>query len=295
MKRVSTDISFITVNYNGLAHTRELLLSMKRYLAGFNYEVIVVDNGSYSDETLSLRSDFPEYVFIRSEKNLGFAGGNNLGINESTGRYIMLINNDTLLTDSSVALLPAFMDRNPDIAALSPKIHFFKPPGTIQFAGYTELSSVTLRNKINGYSQPDIGQYDVPAETYFVHGAAMMVRREAIEKAGLMCEEYFLYYEELDWAMRFRESGYKLWYVPAALIVHKESMSTGVDTPLKKYYMTRNRLLFASRNRRGVIKILSYIYLMTFAGTKDILIAAISARWDLAKAVVRGVYDFFRL
>lgn len=295
MNNILPEISFVTVNYNGIEHTRELLQSMKRFLSGVRYEVIIVDNGSKSDEAATLKNEFPEFEFIRSEKNLGFAGGNNLGILKSEGRYIMLINNDTLLPDDSVMELVRFMDKNSHVGAVSPKIHFLNPPGTIQFAGYSDLTPVTLRNHIEGYSQADQGQLDTPHETAFNHGAAIMVSRDALNKVGLMPEDYFLYYEELDWGMRFREKGYKLWYLPKALIVHKESMSTGSDSPLKRYYLSRNRLLFAKRNRKGVVRFLSYIYLIAIASTKEIIISLLKNRWDLARAVVKGVTDFIKM
>ncbi|OFX78753.1 MAG: glycosyl transferase [Bacteroidetes bacterium GWE2_39_28] len=295
MNNILPDISFVTVNYNGVIHTRELLLSMKRYLIDVRYEVIVVDNGSEYDETSDLIREFPEFTFIRSEINLGFAGGNNIGIIKSRGRYIMLINNDTLLLDNSVVELVTFMDKNPHIGAVSPKIHFLNPPRTIQFAGYSDLTPITLRNHITGYSQADSGQFDTPHETAFNHGAAILVSREALDKVGLMSEDYFLYYEELDWGMRFREKGYKLWYLPQALIVHKESMSTGLDSPLKRYYLARNRLLFAKKNRRGAVRILSYIYLIAIASSKEIIVSLFKKRWDLAVAVFKGVKDFIKM
>ena len=295
MNNILPEISFVTVNYNGIVHTRDLLLSMRRSLSGLNYEGIIVDNGSSCDEASALKNEFPEFVFIRSDKNLGFAGGNNLGILRSTGRYIMLINNDTLIPDNSVMELIRFMDKNPRIGAASPKIHFLNPPGTIQYAGYSDLTPVTLRNHIDGYSQTDTGQYDTPHETAFNHGAAILVNRDALNKVGLMSEDYFLYYEELDWGMRFREKGYELWYLPQALIVHKESMSTGSDSPLKRYYLSRNRLLFTQRNRKGAVRILSYIYLITIASTKEIIVSLLKSRWDLAIAVFKGVKDFINL
>lgn len=295
MNNILPDISFVTVNFNGIKHTRELLLSMKMFLGDVRYEAIIVDNGSRRDEASALKEEFPEFYFIRSEKNLGFAGGNNLGILSSHGRYVMLINNDTLLPDDSVMELVKFMDKNPHVGAVSPKIHFLNPPRTIQFAGYSDLTPITLRNHIEGYSQADYGQFDTPHETAFNHGAAIMISREALDQVGLMSEDYFLYYEELDWGMRFREKKYKLWYLPQSLIVHKESMSTGLDSPLKRYYLARNRLLFAKKNRRGAVRILSYIYLIGIASTKEIILSLFKKRLDLAGAVFKGVADFIKM
>jgi len=151
----SPEISFVVVNYNGIIHTRELLKSMEDNLKSLSYEVIVVDNGSLSDEGVLLSKEFPHYNIIRSEKNLGFSGGNNLGIKASAGRYIMMINNDTLLIDDSVKELVAMLESDTNIGAVSPKIHFLNPSGIIQFAGYTKLTKITLRNRAVGYNEYD--------------------------------------------------------------------------------------------------------------------------------------------
>ncbi len=289
------DISFIVVNFNGIKHTRELLLSMEEFLDEVSYEVIVVDNGSINNESILLAKEFPNVKNIRSNNNLGFAGGNNLGIKESLGRFILLINNDTLLIDNSVNELAKMLDSDSSIAAVSPKIYFLSPPQTIQYAGFTELSKITLRNKTIGYNQKDVGQYNTPTQTAFLHGAAMMVRRDVVEQIGLMPEIYFLYYEELDWCTKMKNEGYKLMYQPAAIIIHKESKSTGVDSPLKRYYLSRNRLLFAKRNRRGAVRVLAILYQLVVVNPKMGIISLFRGRVDLFSATLRGVIDYFRL
>ncbi|MEN6618403.1 MAG: glycosyltransferase family 2 protein [Rikenellaceae bacterium] len=289
------EISFVVVNYNGIKHTRELLVSIEEHLSEISHEVIVVDNGSVNNESLPLAKEFPKAIVIRSKSNLGFSGGNNLGIKTSSGRYVMLINNDTLIRDNSVSELVKMLDSDPFIGAVSPKIHFMNPPDTIQFAGFTELTRITLRNRAIGYNEPDRGQYDTPAETASTHGAAMMVRREVIERIGYMPEIYFLYYEELDWCAKMRECGYRLMYQPATLIIHKESQSTGSDSYLKRYYMTRNRLLFAHRNRRGFVRFLAIAYQLLVADPKLLLLSIFKGRRNLVLATLNGVIDYFKL
>jgi len=122
----------------------------------------------------------------------------------------------------------------------------------------------------------------------------MMVRREAIERAGMMPEEYFLYYEELDWSVRIREAGYRIAYDPRATVFHKESATTGRQSPLRSYYLTRNRLLFARRNRRGTARRLSVAYQLGVALPKSVLTSLLHNRRDLAAAVLRGARDFLR-
>ena len=161
-------------------------------------EIIVVDNGSERDEAAMLRERYPDITVLRSDENRGFAGGNNLGIRAATGDCLLLLNNDTEVADDTLHYLCETLDADPAIGAVCPKIRFWAPPKAIQFAGYEPLTRITLRNALIGFGKPDDGSYDTPHDTPYAHGAAMMVRRTAVEKAGTMPEEYFLYYEELD-------------------------------------------------------------------------------------------------
>lgn len=291
----SPDISIVTVNYNGIHHTRELLNSIEKFVHDISYEVIVVDNGSLLDEAGILSNEFTRHKIIRSSVNLGFSGGNNLGIRASSGRYIFLLNNDTLVIDNSICELVKILEFDPEIGAVSPKIHFQSPENTIQFAGFTELSKITIRNRTIGSNELDKGQYDSLSETASTHGAAMMVKREVIDKIGYMPEIYFLYYEEHDWCSKMRDNGYKLIYQPTALIIHKESQSTGVNSYIKSYYISRNRLLFAFRNRGGWVRYISIAYQVFIANPKDCLKYFFIGRKDLANAVLNGVIDFFKI
>ena len=285
------ELSIITVNYNGLNDTCALIESIP-----FNekMEVIVVDNASKEDEASIISQRFPRVRTIRSEKNLGFAGGNNLGIKEAKGKYLFLINNDTIFKEFQVQPLIDKLSSSPQIAIVCPKIRFAWGTNPIQFAGYTLLSNVTIRNKAIGFGEEDRGQHDTPHPTPYAHGAAMMIKREAIAKVGLMPECYFLYYEELDWSMMFTRAGYEIWYVPACTIYHKESQSTGQNSPLRTYYITRNRLLLVQRNFYGIHKYLSYIYLIGLVTLRDTLKYAFSRKNELLKATIQGVRDFIK-
>nr|WP_195458934.1 glycosyltransferase family 2 protein [Alistipes sp. D31t1_170403_E11] len=286
-------ISIISVNYNGFALTAAMIDSLRRHVTT-PLEIVVVDNGSARDEAALLRERYSDIVVLRSDENLGFAGGNNLGIRAATGDCLLLLNNDTEVTDNTLHHLAETLDADPSIGAVCPKIRFWAPPQAIQFAGYTPLTRITLRNGLIGFGQPDDGFYDTPHETPYAHGAAMMVRREAVGKAGPMPEEYFLYYEELDWSERLREAGYRIVYDPRATVFHKESATTGQQSPLRSYYLTRNRLLFARRNRRGAARRLSIIYQLGVALPKSVAAALLHGRRDLAAAALRGCRDFLR-
>ena len=267
-------------------------------LADESIEVIVVDNASTQNEAAILEQRYPQVTVIRSSQNLGFAGGNNLGIQAAHGKYLFFINNDTLLRckkeDVRCKMFQPLIDRldsSPKIGMVSPKIRFSWGTNPIQYAGYTPLSSITMRNRAIGCGEEDHDQYDTPHSTPYAHGAAMMVKREVIDKVGLMPECFFLYYEELDWSMMIRRTGYDIWYEPECTIYHKESQATGQNSPLKSYYMTRNRLLFAKRNISSPQRYLTYSYLIAIVAFRDILKSLLCHRPDLAKATLKGLYD----
>ena len=286
------ELSIITINYNGLKDTCALIESIP-----FNdkMEVIVVDNASDNQEAEQISNKFPYVKVIKSEKNLGFAGGNNLGIKASKGKFIFLINNDTYFEDFNVQALIDRLNNSSDIGIVCPKIRFAWSPRPIQFAGYTPLSNITIRNQAIGFGEEDHGQYETAHPTPYAHGAAMLIKREAIDKVGLMPECYFLYYEELDWSMMFTRAGYQIWYEPKCTVYHKESQATGQHSPLRTYYITRNRLLLIKRNYHGITKWLSYIYIIGVVGVRDILRYLFTGRFSHIKATSQGILSFIKL
>ena len=282
-------LSIITVNYNGLKDTCALIES---FPFNENMEVIVIDNASEQDEASKIAQRFPYIKTIRSGKNLGFAGGNNIGIKEAKGQFLFLINNDTVFKEFNIEPLIKRLESSPNIGIVCPKIRFTWGAKPIQYTGYTPLSKIAVRNQAIGYGEEDKGQYDAPHPTPYAHGAAMLIKREAIEKVGLMPEDYFLYYEELDWSMMFTRAGYNIWYDPACTIYHKESQSTGQNSPLRTYYITRNRLLLVKRNWQGIYKYLAYCYLTCIVAPRDLFRYAFKGRFDLSKAVCKGLFTF---
>ena len=287
-------LSIITINFNGLKDTCELIDTLP--LNDETIEVIVVDNASTQDKATEIGKRYPQVKVIKSDKNLGFAGGNNLGIQAAHGKYLFFINNDAILPlPSAISHLLTRLKSSDQIGMVSPKIRFTWGKQPIQYAGYTPLSKITLRNKSIGFGEDDCGQYDIAHPTPYAHGAAMIVKREVIEKAGMMPECYFLYYEELDWSMTIRRSGYEIWYEPSCTVFHKESQTTGQQSPLKTYYITRNRLLFAQRNINGSERYLTYLYIIGVVAVRDFLKYFCKGQVNMAKAVMTGIKDFIKL
>lgn len=285
-------VTIISVNFNQPDVTCEMLVSL-RTLTYQNVEIIVVDNASSVDYT-SITANFPEIKFIRSEQNLGFAGGNNLAIKEATGDYILLLNNDTIVTPDFIQPLVDSFYLHPKAGLVSPKIIFYYSDQLIQYAGTSEISPVSCRGETIGYLQKDNGDYNIEYKTNLAHGACMMISREVIDKVGVLDESYFMYYEEFDYCERVKAAGYEIYFNGHSSILHKQSVTTGVNSPFKTYYMTRNRIYFSRKNFKGIYKVISIAFLFALALPKNFIKELLLRRWDNSKAIVRGtVWNFF--
>ena len=269
---MTKSVSIITVNYNHSHVTDAMLDSVFAKNTYALLEIIVVDNGSTVDPIPAWQQKYPSVKFIRSEQNLGFAGGNNLGIQQAKGDYLVFINNDTEITEGLIETLVATLETHPECGIISPKIRYFDQPDMLQYAGFTPMNYYTARNKCIGQFEKDNGQYDdLSGETGYIHGAAMMLPRAAMEKAGLMPENYFLYYEEMDWCEMIKRAGFTIRINMQALIYHKESISVGSKSALKEYFMNRNRLLFIRRNCGFGIRTFFWIYFLCIVSPRNIL------------------------
>jgi GT2 family glycosyltransferase len=281
-------VTIVTINYNQLQLTCALLDSLRKvtYPA---VEVIVVDNQSKENPTAVISRAYPEVKLIVAPENLGFAGGNNLGIKASHGKYLLFLNNDTEVAGGFLEPLVALFESNPKAGAASPKILYHNSGETIQYAGSTRIDPFTGRSKRIGYMEKDLGQHSTQRETDLAHGAAMMVPRKVIDDVGMMPEFFFLYYEEVDWCETIKKSGYKIYFVPDSKVYHKESMSIGKRSTLKTYYMTRNRLLYMRRNTAGLRKITWILFFLLLTLPKNALMFTLQRDIDHAKAFWKGL------
>jgi GT2 family glycosyltransferase len=280
-------VSIVTVNFNQVQHTMDLLKSLRKVTYP-NFEVIVVDNCSHENPEPEISRSYPEVKIVVSDENLGFAGGNNLGVLKSSGKYVMFLNNDTEVDPSFLEPLVELFEQNPTAGAASSKILYFNSDNIIQYAGSTALNPLTGRNKRIGYQERDNGQHNTLRETDLAHGCAMMVPRKVIDEVGMMPELFFLYYEEIDWCETIKRGGYKIYFVPQSKVYHKESMSVGKKSTLKTYYMTRNRLLFMRRNSSGFRKTTAMLYFMFLALPKNLFVHLLHKETEHIKALWRG-------
>lgn len=282
-------VSIISINYNDATVTMAMLESLQ-HLTYTNYEVIIVDNASPSDNPDIIKETYPSITLIKSEKNLGFAGGNNLGVVVAKGAYLLFINNDTIVPSGFIEPLVATLENDASIGMVSPKIKFHWDDTLIQYAGYTPMNHWTIRNNSIGYHQKDDGRFDQEGETESIHGAAMMIPKSVVDKVGTMTEIYFLYYEEHDWAQMIKRAGFKIYYQPKSYILHKESLATGKFSPLKTYYIARNRIVFARRNFKPGQLFVSMLFQGFISIPKNILTFLIKRQFQHLSAYGRAIF-----
>jgi GT2 family glycosyltransferase len=282
-------VSIITLNYNQTLTTVSFLDSSRRLLYPF-IEILVCDMASTINPATILNvDDYPNTRLLLSDKNLGFAGGNNWGMRQAKGEFIFIVNNDTELTPDIIELLLAPFFDNPSIGVVCPKIKYFEDRQMIQYAGFRPMNLFTGRTFSIGDHEIDRGQYDISGVTFGAHGCAMMVKKDIIEKTGMFPEKFFLYYEEWDWSARIQKAGFLIWYQSSATIYHKESATIGKDNVLKVYYHTRNRILFMRRNS-NFFHLFIFILFFSFISTpKAILYFLANKQISQLKWFLKGI------
>lgn len=262
-------LSIVVLNWNRLDDTSEVLKDLSRVETfGFRGEVIVVDNGSTDgsqDKLPSYKLPNMNYRFIETGANLGFAGGNNVGMKDAVRRgadYLILLNNDVILPKEIFVKLVKIAEKDKKVGLLSPKMYFAEG---FEFhkAWYkkNELGKVfwyaggvidwdNIYTSHRGVDEVDRGQYDKEEETDVANGACVLIRRAVVKKIGYLREKYFLYWEDADYSERAKRAGWKVVYTPATHLWHKVAQSSGIGSNLNDYFLTRNRLDFGMRYAR---------------------------------------------
>jgi GT2 family glycosyltransferase len=281
-------ISVISINYNQAAVTCAMLATL-RQVSYPNLEIIVVDNASPTEDPGIIEQQYPEVKLIRSPVNVGFAGGNNLGIAQAQGEYLLFLNNDTEVAPGFLEPMVELFEKNRQAGCASPKILYHGTDSMIQYAGSTGINPWTGRSNTIGQFEKDRGQHDTSGPTNLIDGAAMMIPRQVIQAVGPMPEVYFLYYEELDWCETIKRRGYSCHYVAESTIYHKESVSVGKASVLKTYYLNRNRLLFIRRNMRGWQLGTSALVFLLLAVPRFFLRYGMQGEWKHFRAIGQGL------
>lgn len=293
-------VSVIILHYGRIENTLECVESLQKIIVpkDAQIEIIVVDNASkinLKPQISNVKTD--NIKIVKNKENLGFAGGNNVGIRialNSGADYILILNNDTIVSKNLIEEFLKIVESNSKIGIVAAKIYFApgfefhkdryarKDLGKVFWYAGGKIDWENIIGRHRGVDEVDHGQYDRIEETDFVSGCCMLVKKEVFEKIGVFDDKYFLYYEDSDLSERAKRAGYKIVYVPSAIIWHKNAGSAGGSgSELQDYYITRNRLLFGMRYApiRSKFALVRESFLLMFRGRY----------WQK-----RGVMDFFR-
>jgi len=242
-------VFIIVLNWNGYNDTVECLRSLQR-LSYPLYEIVVVDNGSSDGSVQRLRQEFSDVMFIENKENLGYTGGNNVGIRyalDNGADYIWLLNNDTIVEPDSLDVLIRVGEENPSAGVLGPKVLCY--PDTHLLYSRGERHNLWFNRRTVNIGEEDKSDDVVPRAVDYVVGCSMLVRRKFVERVGLLDETFFAYFEEIDWCLRGRKLGFDVLYVPTAIVYHKGGASTGgMASPTVLYYHTRNWIYFMRKH-----------------------------------------------
>lgn len=243
------DVSFIIVNWNTKKLLLDCLNSIYETVKDIDFEIFLVDNASTDGSVQAVHRAFPEVKTIQNDRNLGFAAANNKAIKKMTGRYALLLNTDTILTDDAIYKLFQFIEKTPSVGMACGQL--LNEDGTKQnsIANYPTILQLVVNSTLLRLLYPKrypskYKEYSEPIEVESCIGACMVVRKEAIDNIGLLDEDYFFYMEETDWALRFSKKGWKIYFVPDAKIFHLQGQSAGYNPRARMLYYKSRSIFF---------------------------------------------------
>ena len=291
-------VSIIILNWNGKEDTIECLESLRK-LDYPNYEIIVVDNGSTDGSCEILKKNYPYVKLIENKKNLGVAEGNNLGIYQAKGEYILLLNNDIVVDRDLLKELLTVLESNPGIGIVGPTMYYYDDPKRIWVGGGGKIYWNKGEADILRSNEIDNGQFDEITEVDYIASCALLTKKELFEEIGYMDTKYFAYWDETDWCVRALKAGYKVLYVPKAKMWHKVSSTSKKISGFAEYYLTRNRFLFMKEHatRMQYLSFLLYFFGFEFWFTSGIYIVYhkdINAFISFFRSVMDGLKPIHR-
>jgi GT2 family glycosyltransferase len=242
-------VAIVIVNWNGWQDTLECLASLRR-LTYPNVRVLVVDNASTNDSVARIREACPDVEIIEIDRNLGWAGGSNVGIRMAMAggaAYIWLLNNDTVVDPQALAAMVERAEQDPRVGVVGSKICYDACPQVLWSAGGEIRWWQGGATRHRGQDHISGPEYEVARPVHYVTGCSLLTSFDVIRRVGLLPEEYYLYYEETEWCLRVWRAGLKVVYEPQSVVYHKVSRSSTASPALLEYYLTRNRLLFVRR------------------------------------------------
>lgn len=269
---MSPKVFIVILNFNSFEDTEECLISLEK-LDYNNYEIIIIDNSSNDNSYDKLKKRFVKYNIIKSNENLGYANGNNIGIKyalENKADYICVLNNDVIVEDDFLDKIIKVMEDDKDIGLAGPCICKYHDKNIIQAMGANiNLYNGLTQGKYKNYKYNDIPQKDIQVD--YLGGACFVCRREVFEKIGFIPENYFLFFEETEFCYKASKRGYKLICVYESKIYHKGSSTISKYSGLSYYFLNRNRVIFIRRNANFLEKCIFSIYIFIEAIARIIL------------------------
>lgn len=245
------EVAVIILNWNRPDETLQCLRSVER-LEYPNVTSLVVDNGSTDDSVALIRRAYPGVALLEAGENRGYTGGNNLGIEyalEGDASYIWLLNDDVLVAPDSLSILMEVALDEPLAGFLGPMVYMREEPRRILSAGCVLADGWQPQHR--GMGEMDRGQFDAVTEVDSLSGCSLLVSRQAIEAIGALDDDFYAYYEDVDWCYRGTQAGFRVLVAPQAIVWHPDTRHRDPGSPLVTYYMARNRLLFGAKHRLG--------------------------------------------
>lgn len=248
-------VAVILVNWNSLQYTIDCIESLQQ-VTYRNFDIIVVDNGSTDGSGEKIKEKFSTILLITSEQNLGFTGGNNLALEFAIRHgyfYSLLLNNDTFVDPGFLEVLVTYMDNHPDTGIIQPKIYFHHNRSLLWNAG-SYYNSWLGRAYTKGYQQPSSADTEQIKEVDWITGCAFFTRNDILKESGLLADNLFIYFEDVDLSFRIRSEGYKLIYHPGSVIYHIAGASSKNPVPGKEGYLNASVHYYNVRNRIWILK-----------------------------------------
>ncbi len=288
-------ICIIILNWNGFEVTRKCLLSLQK-VNYRNYTIILVDNGSVDNSIDKLSEEFNKIDYLGLEKNYGFTGGNNKGIEYATEKYnpdyLLLLNNDTEVAPDFLSKLIAPFFNDKSVYATVPKIYFYDRKNIIWYAG-GKVRKLTGNVKEFGKNKQDSDATSIQRKVGFMNGCAALISKQAIKEIGLFDDRFFAYSEDADYSIRIVKSGHTIVYVPDSIVYHKVSQTfkSNSNNWFKNYLATRNIVLL---QRKHLPRYLYPIFVLWFFFRWVLYISVklvINFQFRLIPSIIRGYYD----
>ncbi len=296
-------VGVVILNWNGLADTLECLESLTRIdTAGMALEILVVDNASSIDPRAAIAERFPSVRVVRAARNLGFAGGCNLGARtllDAGADYVLFLNNDTSVAPDFLATLVAASETNPAAGLVAPLICHADEPERVQAAGGRVALALGHAHHL-GDGRPRSRVPATPFASHYLSGACLLISAPVARRVGLFDERYFAYFEDVDLCLRARAQGLRAICVPQSVIWHRESSSTrrdlgeGTTSPMKHYLMARNRLLIVRTHGRLWERATFFVVVLPFMAAFFMLAFTIRRRWKKLIWFTLGLLDGLR-